>query len=86
MKGRKTGGRQKGTPNKLTANLKTAILGAFDEAGGKAYLVTVAKDQPAVFCTLLGKVLPTQLTGPGDGPLQTRVDVYVPDNGRADRD
>jgi hypothetical protein len=85
MKGRKTGGRKKGTPNKLTADLKKALLGAFDEVGGQAYLVKVAQDNQAVFCTLLGKVLPMQVTGEDGGPIQ-HVAVYVPDNGRQDRD
>lgn len=31
----KTGGRQKGTPNKINADLKAMILGALDEAGGE---------------------------------------------------
>ena len=66
----KVGGRQKGTPNKITADLKAAILGAFDEAGGQTYLKKVATTQPAVFCGLLGKVLPTQLTGKDEGPMQ----------------
>ena len=56
--GRKTGGRKKGTPNKTTAKLKDAILNAFEEVGGQSYLVTVAREDPRTFCTLLGKVLP----------------------------
>ena len=38
----KTGGRQKGTPNKLTADVKAMILGALDKAGGEKYLLTQA--------------------------------------------
>ncbi len=57
----KTGGRQKGTPKKITAALKEAIEVAFDEVGGKDYLVEVARSDPKVFCTLLGKLVPTQL-------------------------
>ena len=64
----KTGGRVKGTPNKLTTGLKDAILGAFHECGGQAYLQTVARDDPRTFCTLLGKVLPTTLQGDPDNP------------------
>lgn len=59
--GKKFGGRKKGTPNKNTAELKAAIMAAFDEAGGQEYLVTVARDDPKTFCTLLGKVLPAEL-------------------------
>lgn len=66
----KTGGRKKGTPNKVTAELKTAILKAFDKAGGESYLVTVAKENPAVFCQLLGKVLPMQVAGDPENPVR----------------
>ncbi len=71
-KGFKTGGRQAGTPNKTTAALKDAILAALDTVGGEAYLVKVANENPQVFCTLLGKVLPMQVTGEGGGPLVIR--------------
>ena len=59
-RGRRLGaGRKKGVPNKLTANVKACIIAAFADAGGKDYLVTVAKTDPRTFCMLLGKVLPT---------------------------
>jgi hypothetical protein len=57
----KTGGRKKGTPNKLTASVKDAIEQAFDEVGGVQYLVTQARENPAAFMTLIGKVLPKDL-------------------------
>ena len=57
----RTGGRKRGTPNKLTKTIKEAIEVAFDEVGGPAYLVQMAREQPAAFMTLLGKVLPTQV-------------------------
>lgn len=66
----KTGGRTKGTPNKVNAAVKEAILGAFSEVGGQAYLEKVAENDPRVFCGLLGKILPTQLTGAEDGPIR----------------
>lgn len=63
----KTGGRQKGTPNKTTALLKDAILKAAELAGGTdgmvGYLRKQAKDNPGPFLALLGKVLPMQVTG-----------------------
>ena len=67
---RKTGGRTKGTPNKVHAAVKEAIIAAFDKLGGEAYLVEVAKSDARTFCTLLGKVLPMQLTGAGDDPIR----------------
>lgn len=72
-KGVRIGGRAKGTPNKVTADLKGAILGALDKVGGQAYLERVAKEQPQVFCSLLGKVLPTTLAGDPTQPLAIRL-------------
>lgn len=67
--GRKTGGRQKGTPNKINALLKDEILQAADMAhtGGRVgYLTEQATANPTAFMTLLGKVLPTQIEGTGE--------------------
>jgi hypothetical protein len=69
----KTGGRQKGTPNKLTAQLKDAILEAATLAGNEdglvGYLKTQASANPGPFMALLGKVLPMQISGDEDNPL-----------------
>ena len=67
--GRKTGGRQPGSVNKLNADLKEMILGALSDVGGRDYLALRAKDTPAAFLTLIGKVLPMQITGEGGGPV-----------------
>ena len=67
-------GRPKGSPNKTTALLKDAILKAAENAGNKigseglvSYLEKQADENPGPFMSLLGKVLPMQVTGP-DGP------------------
>jgi hypothetical protein len=63
-------------PNRTTTLLKDAILLAAENAGdgGKGglvgYLTKQAKENPAPFMALLGKVLPTQLTGENGGPIQ----------------
>lgn len=62
----KTGGRSVGTPNKFTASIKDMIVQALDESGGVAYLVEQAKENPNAFLTLIGKVLPTQISGVGE--------------------
>ena len=73
----KTGGRQKGTPNKNTAILKDAILTAAQLAGGGnedglvKYLQIQASANPGPFMALLGKVMPLQIAGDADNPLQT---------------
>jgi hypothetical protein len=56
--GERRGGRQKGTPNKITRTLKETILGALKAEGGVNYLRSVARETPTVFCALLAKVLP----------------------------
>ena len=68
--GRKTGGRQKGSPNKLTKQLKDMILQALDDSGGVEYLKQTAIEHPTAFLTLVGKVLPLQVSGEGGGALQ----------------
>ena len=69
-KGSKTGGRKAGVPNKVTKELKDLILGALDQAGGQAYLHKQALANPGPFMTLVGKVLPLQVTGKDGAPLQ----------------
>ena len=58
-------GRPKGSLNKTTTQLKEAILGALEAAGGKegsvGYLRRLAIENSSAFASLLGKVLPTTL-------------------------
>jgi hypothetical protein len=74
----KTGGRQKGVPNKLTAQLKEMILEAAELAGEDMggggtvkYLRVQATLNPVAFMSLLGRVMPLQIAGDQDNPLQT---------------
>ena len=69
----KTGGRRAGTANKITKALREMILQALDEAGGVKYLVTLANETPAAFASLLGKVLPTTITGDPSAPVYQAV-------------
>ena len=66
-------GRKAGVPNKLTATLKEMILGALNEAGGQNYLVMQAKENPTAFLTLVGKVIPHEVTGANGGDLVIRL-------------
>ena len=63
MKGKKTGGREKGTPNKVTGELKDMILTALSNKGGVTYLEQQADKSPTAFLALVGKILPLQVTG-----------------------
>lgn len=62
-------GRPKGVPNKLNGDIKAMILGALQDVGGRDYLAARALDTPTAFMGLLGKVLPTQLTGENGSPI-----------------
>lgn len=74
-------GRPKGVPNKTTTLLKDALLQAAEETGsdteGKeglvGYLKKQAADEPVAFMTMLGKVLPLQVTGANGGPVELSV-------------
>jgi len=78
-KGKPGPGRPKGASNKITKDIKEAIVGAFHEAGGQAYLVKLAHEDPRTFCALVGKVLPMQITGEGGGPMTIQITRYADD-------
>jgi hypothetical protein len=63
-------GRKPGSKNKAGANVAAAILRTLDKAGGDAYLLKLANDHPRVFGMLLGKLMPTQLTGADGEPVK----------------
>lgn len=85
-------GRPKGSVNKTTALLKDAILKAAEAAGGggdeglTSYLTTQAKETPTAFMALLGKVLPMQVVGDEESPLQhiVRIERVVVDPRNSD--
>ena len=66
----KTGGRRKGTPNRVTADIKEMILAALAAKGGQKYLEKQADENPTAFLTLVGKIIPRQVTGKDGGPIQ----------------
>ena len=62
-KGKAGPGRPKGVANKTTALVKDMITAALSEAGGQDYLVQQGRDNPTAFLTLVGKVIPLQVSG-----------------------
>ncbi len=62
-KGFKTGGREKGTPNKTTATVKDMLLMAFEDIGGLPALTEWGKTSPAQFYQLWAKLLPQEIKG-----------------------
>ena len=82
-------GRPKGLPNKNTTLLKTAIVEAAELAGRDvrpgdpeteglvSYLRWLAIEEPPAFATLLGKVLPLQVAGDRDNPVETHSTIEI---------
>ena len=74
-------GRPKGSLNKTPSLLKEAIIQAAEGAGGKeglvGYLKLQAAANPGPFLSLLGKVLPLQVTGADGGPIKNITEVRI---------
>lgn len=54
-------GRLKGSPNKLTVDVREMIRGALEDAGGRKYLLEQAQLNPVAFMSLVGKILPKEI-------------------------
>lgn len=75
-----TAGRARGTPNKITTELKRAVLEAAAMVGrdgrGKGglhgYLMRIAIQQPKVYCRLIEKLLPMQIKFTDDAAAPER--------------
>lgn len=86
-------GRPKGSANKTTTLLKDAILKAAELEGedgnGKdgliGYCRSLARDEKKAFASLMGRVLPTQIEGTGEGGFAINI-VRFSDGKQADAD
>lgn len=58
--GERRGGRKRGVPNRVTGALKDRILAALDAAGGEAYLLRMAQEEPRAFLALVGRLIPQE--------------------------
>lgn len=78
-------GKAKGAQNRSTTALKDAILLAAEQTGSDlqgaggltGYLTFLAKEEPRAFSTLLGKVLPMQVTGADGEAIKTITKVEI---------
>lgn len=57
----KTGGRLKGTPNKVNGGVKAALTEAFERLGGVSGFVEWGKTEPSEFYKLWAKLIPTEV-------------------------
>src|ERR1700733_294186 len=79
-KGNRNGGRPRGSPNKISRDLKEAYLMAANLAGGEEGLVGYLKTQalqgnPSPFMAGLAKLLPLMPEGSKDAPLNHTVTI-----------
>ena len=84
---RTSGRRGKKGPDKSTVLLKDALIEAAQMAGSDkqgtdglvGYCRFLATEEPRTFATLIGKVLPMQVTGVDHGPIKTRIEFAIVD-------
>lgn len=74
---REGAGRPKGSLDQNNKLLREMVLDALDQKGGAAYLAEQAEKNPSAFMSLLGRILPTQLTGDGGGPVEVSHDEWL---------
>jgi hypothetical protein len=73
-------GRKKGSTNKLTSDVRQAIMEAFSILGGVEYLTKIATTDPKAFCALLGKLIPVKVAGDSEDPPVLRMTIDAPPN------
>ena len=73
--GERRGGRAKGTPNKLTVAVKTAVVEALNAGDGAvAFFTGLKENDPKTFATICGRLIPHEVTGPEGRDLIPRED------------
>jgi len=65
MRGQKTGGRQVGTPNKVTAIFKDAVRTVYEDIGGNEAFAAWAKENPTEFYRIAARLIPTEMASQG---------------------
>ena len=63
----KLGGRQAGTPNKITAAFKDAVRFVYDDIGGNAAFSAWAKENQTEFYRIASRLIPTEMTQQSTG-------------------
>lgn len=73
MKGRKTGGRRRGSINKTTASVKAALCDAFEQKGGVPSLLSWARSNETDFYKLWARLAPQEIAGSGGAPIASAI-------------
>jgi hypothetical protein len=64
--GLKTGGRQAGTPNKVTTAFKDAVRIVYEDIGGNVAFAAWARENPSEFYKIAARLIPTEIAGRSD--------------------
>jgi hypothetical protein len=84
-KGRKTGGRVAGVPNRMTKAFKEAVLIAYNGIGGDEAFIGWAKENQTEFYKIASRLIPHEVAGPGqDGANLIKTIVHVHEVVKAD--
>ena len=76
-RGKFTGGRKPGTPNKLTVAFKSAVLTTYDAIGGDVAFAAWAKKNPTEYYKIAARLIPHEIVGPAGGPHLIKQVVHV---------
>ena len=63
-------GRVKGTPNKVTGDIRKMLREALESAGGTQYLLEQSRENPVAFMGLIGKIIPKEVETTISGSVQ----------------
>lgn len=75
-KGKKTGGRRPGSPNKSTRAFKEAVLDVFHLIGGVEAFAKWAKENQSEYYTKIApRLIPTELAGASEGVAPLVIEV-----------
>ena len=75
-RGIKTGGRKKGTPNKVTAKFKDAVQIVYDEIGGHEAFADWARENRGDFYRIAAKLIPAE-SGIREPETPTEVRIFI---------
>lgn len=79
QKGReKTGGRQPGSPNRFTRQIRQAILAVYDKLGGDDAFYAWAKESPGDFYKLSGRLIPGEFRDESDSSVTITIQQLTP--------
>ncbi len=79
MRGQKTGGRQVGTPNKVTTIFKDAVRTVYENIGGHTAFAAWAKEHPTDFYKIAARLIPTKTASKQDTNLTIEIVKFSPE-------